>query len=152
LVGVKICSNCGNPGEFGPNKAQPDGLDHYCRPCRRAYAKGLRARRTQEQRERQRAHNREWGRNQDPANRRRWNRYNKQRRRGVCLDAEAIEYAKIIEQDPCGYCGQQGGTIDHIVSVKDGGTSSWDNLSGSCPSCNSSKNKDPLLIFLGRSA
>jgi len=40
--GVRRCGGCHDwlpLGEFGPNRAQPHGQDHKCRPCRRAYAR-----------------------------------------------------------------------------------------------------------------
>lgn len=50
--------------------------------------------------------------------------------------------------DPCAYCGEGAGTVDHIVPVSDGGTSEWQNLTGACKACNSSKRDKPLLTFL----
>lgn len=60
----------------------------------------------------------------------------------------AAEYEVILRSDPCVYCGKLGGTVDHIVSVFDGGDDSVDNLAGSCRPCNSSKRNKSLLDFM----
>lgn len=60
----------------------------------------------------------------------------------------AAEYETVLRADPCVYCGKSGGTVDHIVSVFDGGDDSVDNLAGACRSCNSSKRDKSLLEFL----
>lgn len=60
----------------------------------------------------------------------------------------AAEYRAIISVDPCVYCGGATEAIDHIVSARDGGSDSWDNLAPACRRCNSSKNARPLLTFM----
>lgn len=62
--------------------------------------------------------------------------------------ALSAEYEIILRADPCVYCGSTGGTVDHIVSVFDGGNDSVDNLAGACRSCNSSKRNKSLLDFM----
>ena len=34
-VDVKVCSRCGKPGAFNKNRANADGLDSWCRTCRK---------------------------------------------------------------------------------------------------------------------
>jgi 5-methylcytosine-specific restriction endonuclease McrA len=63
---------------------------------------------------------------------------------------EAREWIPIITADPCCYCGKRGGTIDHILAKKSGGTDDWDNLTGACHSCNARKRTIPLLQFMLR--
>lgn len=62
--------------------------------------------------------------------------------------AEDRDYALIVVNDPCVYCGGPGGTLEHIVPVTAGGTNEWANLAGACMSCNSSKNNKSLLDFM----
>lgn len=46
----------------------------------------------------------------------------------------------------CAYCGKTKSlTLDHLLSRKNGGQDSGDNLVYACKSCNSSKNKKDLL-------
>lgn len=40
----KVCARCRverSSEAFGTNPSRPDGLDHYCRPCRRPYQAAL---------------------------------------------------------------------------------------------------------------
>lgn len=74
------------------------------------------------------------------------------RRRGIKATAEARQYAVILYADPCAYCGEAGGELDHIDAVTAGGDGDWSNLTAACRFCNASKNADPLLAFLTRTA
>lgn len=163
--------------EFHRCKAKPDGLWPYCKPCAREKSRAWRAaniekarsadrRRYRENPDRKRAAiegSRE-RRRRSPAKARaesraaskRWAQRNpdlhlarkrletKSRR----FTGETVEYAAIIAADPCSYCGEAGGTIDHIVPIIEGGENHWGNLTGACRSCNSSKNRHSLLEFL----
>lgn len=71
-----------------------------------------------------------------------------QRRRRLGRDREAIAFAEVLRRDPCSYCGEAGGTIDHIDAVVNGGTNSWANLTSACLSCNSRKQDRSLLMFI----
>lgn len=73
-------------------------------------------------------------------------------RRGVVTDEWTDDYITMLLDDPCSYCGGVGGTIDHIVPIKAGGTSEWDNLTAACRSCNASKRDITLIGFLSRKA
>lgn len=54
-----------------------------------------------------------------------------------------------VKNDPCAYCGSpNGGTFDHIVPSSFGGENNPANITGSCQSCNSSKQQRPLLFHL----
>jgi 5-methylcytosine-specific restriction endonuclease McrA len=55
-----------------------------------------------------------------------------------------------LRRDPCSYCGNAGGTIDHIVPRRGGPKKSGpvSNLAGSCPSCNVDKGSISLLFYL----
>lgn len=95
--------------------------------------------------------NRRWARNQSPEKRHRWNSYNRERRKTADpapMDDETAEYLRIIQGDPCVYCGTPGEETDHIQSIYLGGTTTWSNLARACRSCNRSKSKRTLLAFL----
>jgi 5-methylcytosine-specific restriction endonuclease McrA len=64
---------------------------------------------------------------------------------GGCLEAE---YSSVLFSDPCSYCGQPTQAIDHIDPISQGGDGSWENLTGACTHCNSSKGTKSLLEFL----
>ncbi len=82
---------------------------------------------------------------------RRKNARNNRLRKGVPLDALAIEYAEVLLRDPCSYCGDPAGEIDHIAPVFEGGKSNWENLTAACKSCNSAKHTRSMLhFFAGR--
>lgn len=63
-------------------------------------------------------------------------------------------WARIVRSDPCGFCGDDGGTVDHVVprnplvAVPLGGKWSWLNYSSCCPACNERKGSLSLLWFL----
>ena len=59
-------------------------------------------------------------------------------------------YMVAIKKDPCCYCGKAGGTIDHIVPRSRLKGSTWENKSGACKKCNSSKSNQGLLLYLVR--
>lgn len=48
----------------------------------------------------------------------------------------------------CVYCGGDGTTIDHVVPIARGGSHSVNNVVPACPTCNSSKNAKPLLLWM----
>lgn len=64
--------------------------------------------------------------------------------------ADMRAYVKVLRADPCSYCGEPGGTVDHITPVAANGDLGWKNLTASCRSCNASKSTTPLLVFLHR--
>lgn len=96
---------------------------------------------------------------------RRWVRVNPEKTRAKSLlnhqarslgrDVDAIAYAAILRVDPCAYCGQPAGTIDHIEPIrrpeqlpKGHSLNRWENLTAACQSCNASKRTRSLLHFL----
>lgn len=57
------------------------------------------------------------------------------------------EWRRVVKADPCSYCGQVGGTIDHIdVRVADRNDPT--NWTGACLRCNAAKKELPLLTAL----
>lgn len=69
-------------------------------------------------------------------------------RRKAPFDAAARDYGLVILRDPCSYCGGLTEHMDHVVPLKLGGDSSWDNLTAACQRCNFQKTDKPLLLFL----
>jgi 5-methylcytosine-specific restriction endonuclease McrA len=73
------------------------------------------------------------------------------RRRSRTLDAAGLAYKRIVQADPCSYCGAAPGpdmAADHIDGLDAGGEQSWLNLSAACRRCNASKRERSLLMFL----
>jgi hypothetical protein len=64
------------------------------------------------------------------------------------FDAAALDYAELIERDPCVYCGAKSQSIDHIDPISAGGSSEWGNLAPACTVCNSGKGAKSLLGFM----
>ena len=56
----------------------------------------------------------------------------------------------VLRGDPCAYCQEVGGTIDHIIPRANGGLDVPNNRIGACPHCNLLKAETPLLRFLVR--
>lgn len=63
-------------------------------------------------------------------------------------DKAAREYANLILNDPCAYCGGVGEEFDHIYPVCQGGVTEADNLARACRHCNRTKQARSLLWFL----
>lgn len=100
-------------------------------------------------------HKRRWASGRDKDKVSEVNRYNRERRKAqiVPLTAqealESYQYEEILRKDPCTYCGAPvGGTVDHVIAVNIGGTDKWDNKTGACRSCNSSKRDKSVLDFM----
>lgn len=72
-------------------------------------------------------------------------------RRGVPPTSLARDYFKILEGDPCSYCGALMEELDHIVPVARGGDGEWDNYTAACGPCNRMKSADSFLSFLLKS-
>lgn len=168
------CTKPATPQFFAKNRSAKDGRKNECKVCSSlAYRDWYQGRGSQwkreynkewwvQNRERMRLHHREWARgNKDRRNayrrellqrneayRLRSNRDSEKRERGVKYSKEAIEYAEVLYNDPCSYCGTPADTIDHIVSVSAGGGSEIANLTAACKRCNSSKGNRDLLGFL----
>ncbi len=68
------------------------------------------------------------------------------------LEPEAEDFFdKVLRHDPCVYCGVVDPvemTRDHIVPFAFGGDGSVSNLAPACRTCNTSKRRTPLLLFL----
>lgn len=70
------------------------------------------------------------------------------RRRAGRDNPTALAYVQILRRDPCSYCGQAGGEVEHMDAIARGGTHAWDNLTSACRSCNARKGTRSLLHFL----
>lgn len=103
-----------------------------------------------------------------------WNATNKERRREICkkytstdrwralhVNTQAKRRARVktkcpnvsaavdaLRNDPCSYCGGEGGHIDHIVPIKNGGQHCAGNITSACKSCNSAKGAKSVVEFL----
>lgn len=56
----------------------------------------------------------------------------------------APSYKEIVRRDPCSYCFDSGGTVDHIIPrafLRGSERGHWTNLTGACESCNRRKDK-----------
>lgn len=70
-------------------------------------------------------------------------------RRCAAYTEDGWFYAEeILRRDPCSYCGEPAGTIDHITAVHRGGDGDWVNLTAACLACNSGKGPKNLLEYL----
>lgn len=175
---TKPCRICGETKAldlFSRRAGSADGYRTDCKACvvqrttgrdRRAYNRAYREANAERLAEYARRHpatrTPEWWRAYREANREamlateaRYRRANRDKeaarrheRRALPMDDAAREWIRILLADPCAYCGGAGGTVDHIVPVKHGGTNDWTNLTAACGSCNSSKRTRPLLTHL----
>lgn len=61
-----------------------------------------------------------------------------------------VYYRRIVQRDPCSYCGGPGGTKDHIIPKpsNSGPINEAENLTGACRPCNTVKGHLDLLGFL----
>lgn len=61
---------------------------------------------------------------------------------------ETVDYIDALLRDPCSYCGEPMAHIDHIEPRSRGGAHDWTNLTASCGSCNPSKGRHSLLMWM----
>lgn len=61
------------------------------------------------------------------------------------MSTHASAYRRVLQGDPCSYCGEPVAHIDHIQA---GGGNDWSNLTGACERCNARKSDVPLLFAL----
>lgn len=178
MVPTKPCNKCGEIkplDAFTRHKAMRDGHINECKPCvvkrtsgrdrsayNKAYRKLNRDALAQKAKDRGPAHDaayhakyRAENREAVLENERRYRQKNRHKetarrhaRRAVPMDAAAREYTRMIINDPCSYCAQDGGTLDHITAITKGGDNDWRNLTGACMSCNSRKRTKSLLRFM----
>lgn len=166
---TKICSKCKNEkgvDDFYSDRRKPDGLRSQCKQCHNEGSRDWQAR----NRDRDLANKRryikkrredpeycvqerrawgEWDRNNPALSRQRDDRRRARKIGAICRDEKGtVEYRQILNLDPCSYCGEPSGTIDHIVPLIKGGENDWLNLTAACLSCNSSKGTKSLLEAL----
>lgn len=145
--GKRACTACGviKPlDDFHRQASGPAGHRTICKACRRA-AHRANPEPTRERARQTRARNPtymdEWRR----ANRARVNEYDLRRKRSLVGQTmgHSTDYLALICDDlrlqPCDYCGQPGGEVDHIVPLTRGGLHHPQNLAPACRACNSSK-------------
>lgn len=68
-------------------------------------------------------------------------------RRSGRINGSAKVYARRLRQDPCSYCGGEGGTVDHIEPYSRAGGGAM-NLTGACDRCNVDKGEMPMLLWM----
>lgn len=152
---MKQCAKCGviKPlDQYNKSRKEKDGHVSRCKSCRREdrladrdNIKERTKRWNDLHREYTRTRQREYYQRNKPSHRAR----EQARRRNVeNPDNDTLAYMGELRRDRCPYCGGPGGTVDHVVSVKDGGDNTRFNMTGSCQSCNSSKGAKPLLQWL----
>lgn len=167
MADTKKCTHCQaiKPYDEFPNWQRKDRRERtvsaICKTCNnqknRAWAKRNPRRHLensrrwrQNNRDRSNEYVRNW-RSQNILQVRRSDRLAAHQRRSLTktVSKETLDYMKVIEGDPCAYCGDSlGGSIDHIYALAKGGSHDWPNLTGSCPTCNKSKGDKSLLDFL----
>jgi 5-methylcytosine-specific restriction endonuclease McrA len=57
-------------------------------------------------------------------------------------------WLRVLERDPCSYCGAPSTCIDHVLPLAQGGTTDDGNLVAACTACNTSKRDRPLIWWL----
>lgn len=62
------------------------------------------------------------------------------------------EWTRLLQDDPCSYCGAPMDHLDHIDPIALGGSPTWDNLTAACAPCNRTKHASRLLAFLSTKA
>lgn len=79
-----------------------------------------------------------------------WNGHNLKKRGGA-----TTKWITIIANDPCAYCGDKGGSVDHVVpqslskiTLQGFSIHHWTNLVGVCQKCNSMKDAKTIVGFL----
>ena len=164
---VKVCSKCGEAkglDEFYVYKRSKDGLDCWCKECKKASARQYRADNLEMVREKEnlryhsgkhgadyarwwRATNRERVRENDRRRRQRHRARPSQRVHNgqTVSDPTTLEWVRVLRGDPCAYCGGEADSIDHIDP---NGPDDWTNMVAACRGCNGRKYRKDLLIFL----
>ena len=160
VVPVKTCSKCREvlPRDtFGRHRSKRDGLDHYCRPCRREQGRAWIAANPELGRERAREHSRTWrGANLEKARKksRTWKEANPEKIRDYNRAYRARKAANgvhtVTPRDlarlaaaPCAHAhlGDCHGPthVDHVVPIARGGAHGIGNLQALCARHNTSK-------------
>ena len=75
-----------------------------------------------------------------------WKTLNPLLRRAVTTSTR--RWKKVLHEDPCSYCGDAGGEMDHILPRVRRGATSWQNVTGACRRCNVAKGSQKLMQFL----
>lgn len=140
---AKLCSKCKNKGEFHKNSSKPDGLDHYCKLCRRemdtsAYKKRWRDKNTE--------YINQYSANYRVNNLRKYADLEAMRRARFHSNfVEFVDSLILLERDDgiCGICCEDVDPfeyhIDHIIPLCKNGEHSYVNTQIAHPSCNISK-------------
>lgn len=60
----------------------------------------------------------------------------------------SYSWREVLRRDLCCYCGDRGGTVEHITPRSLGGHDKVGNMVGACRRCNRARGSRPLLHFL----
>jgi len=150
---TKKCSRCKihKPiSEFYKNKAQGDGFDYYCIPCKKDYQL-LNYDKTANQKYYQ-------ANRLDAIAKRRVHKARiKTKELGCDGDHTLQDHIRLFEEQEglCAYCNcelsDDNKTIDHIIPLTRNGTNNPDNICWACRSCNSSKHDNFISEWDGYS-
>lgn len=164
MEGSKTCSKCRkliSTSQFYQNRARTDGLDQYCKPCRRPVSASWRTRNG----DRHHENYRDWYRG-NKAHKAEYNRsrraefpefhqaaHSRRRQREAAeMSAEdkkaSATWRRKHQFDPCAYCGAKSEQTDHIVPLARGGTDHWWNLARACADCNLRKHDKTAEEFM----
>lgn len=70
------------------------------------------------------------------------------KKKGVDSEKVPTWWTAALRADPCSYCGERGGEVEHVLPLNAGGPHRIDNLVGACERCNASKSDTPLVLWL----
>ena len=175
-AGFKTCGHCKQflpLTAFGKRARTPTGIRSTCKQCEKVLNENVSKRYRERPENKQRKKQYDAVYTQQPKQKQRknelnliWRQNNPDKVKAIAdndrhtrrvqtkastLSTKAL--AKWTQEQPkiCSYCSCTCSTnfhIDHIDPLSKGGTHTLDNLTISCPSCNSSKSNKPLLLWL----
>lgn len=169
MTKYKWCRRCQTTkflNEFAKNKLNKDGLQTYCKACQKSYRNPETAKVYAKQ---YRADNKErllkakrvagkiyYQKNRDKILERQRKNYTPESstkknlmRRAFLSQVQVFQVSRAevrsMQKQRCFYCGEAGGTIDHVIPLSRGGSHAIGNLVPACRTCNLSKGKKLIV-------